>query len=317
MKIHIVQKGDTLWNLAQKYGVDFQELLEANSHLANPDLIMPGMKIKIPTSAVPAKKDTGKGKVVAPKQAVKKEIKEVKKELPKMELAPTQVAEEDVSKLKDLIKKAAPHVVKKLLVEHKPEVVQQIKIEIINQQETAVKMAQPAPLPKMEPYIPPKPMPMPMPQAAAPQTGPDCPPAKPMPQMMAPQAMPGCQPVKPMQLGPTMHQCPTCSSKQGMSKAGFMLPQSKAWGMGTPGQGTAMMPYSGPGYGMMTSPGAYAPMGGYPGVFSTGMGGYAPYMQPGMGMMEPLGNYGYYGQNIPTHSYQREIEEQSGEEQQN
>ena len=48
MKIHIVQKGDTLWNLAKKYGVSFDELKKMNSQLSNPDMIMPGMKIKIP-----------------------------------------------------------------------------------------------------------------------------------------------------------------------------------------------------------------------------------------------------------------------------
>ncbi|WP_139368291.1 SafA/ExsA family spore coat assembly protein [Evansella clarkii] len=57
MRIHIVQKGDTLWKLSQKYGVNFEDLKAANSHLSNPDLIMPGMKIKIPTGGVQAKKE--------------------------------------------------------------------------------------------------------------------------------------------------------------------------------------------------------------------------------------------------------------------
>jgi len=48
VKIHVVQKGDTLWNLSKKYNVDFEELKAANSQLANPDMVMPGMKIKIP-----------------------------------------------------------------------------------------------------------------------------------------------------------------------------------------------------------------------------------------------------------------------------
>lgn len=50
LKIHIVQKGDTLWNLAQKYGVSFEEVKQLNAQLADPNQIMPGMKIKIPTS---------------------------------------------------------------------------------------------------------------------------------------------------------------------------------------------------------------------------------------------------------------------------
>lgn len=56
MKIHIVQKGDTLWELAKKYNVDFEELKQANSHLSSPDMIMPGMKIKIPSTTKPVKK---------------------------------------------------------------------------------------------------------------------------------------------------------------------------------------------------------------------------------------------------------------------
>ncbi|WP_064467737.1 SafA/ExsA family spore coat assembly protein [Lederbergia galactosidilytica] len=48
MKIHIVQKGETLWNIAQKYGVNFDELKKLNAQLSNPEMIMPGMKIKVP-----------------------------------------------------------------------------------------------------------------------------------------------------------------------------------------------------------------------------------------------------------------------------
>lgn len=62
MKIHIVQKGDTLWELAKKYNVDFEDLKQANSHLSSPDMIMPGMKIKIPSSTKPVKKQTMKEK---------------------------------------------------------------------------------------------------------------------------------------------------------------------------------------------------------------------------------------------------------------
>lgn len=48
VKIHIVQKGDTLWKIAQKYGVDFEALKKMNAQLSNPEMIMPGMKIKVP-----------------------------------------------------------------------------------------------------------------------------------------------------------------------------------------------------------------------------------------------------------------------------
>ena len=57
VKIHIVQKGDTLWKLAKKYGVSFDELKKINSQLSNPDLLMPGMKLKIPGSASTMKKE--------------------------------------------------------------------------------------------------------------------------------------------------------------------------------------------------------------------------------------------------------------------
>ncbi|WP_062355505.1 SafA/ExsA family spore coat assembly protein [Bacillus kwashiorkori] len=57
MKIHIVQKGDTLWKIAQKYGVNFEQLKSANTQLSNPDMLMPGMKIKIPTSSGTIKKE--------------------------------------------------------------------------------------------------------------------------------------------------------------------------------------------------------------------------------------------------------------------
>lgn len=52
MKIHIVQKGDTLWTIAKKYNVDFNALKSLNNQLSNPDMIYPGMKIKIPSATM-------------------------------------------------------------------------------------------------------------------------------------------------------------------------------------------------------------------------------------------------------------------------
>ncbi|MBB6451906.1 morphogenetic protein associated with SpoVID [Salirhabdus euzebyi] len=84
MKIHIVQKGETLWKIAQKYNVDFNKLKEMNTHLSNPENIMPGMKIKVPTQSKPVKKEQQQGV----QQGTKKEKKkEVQKEQPK-ETAP-------------------------------------------------------------------------------------------------------------------------------------------------------------------------------------------------------------------------------------
>ncbi|PFV70324.1 peptigoglycan-binding protein LysM, partial [Bacillus sp. AFS059628] len=70
MKIHIVQKGDTLWKIAKKYGVDFDTLKKTNTQLSNPDLIMPGMKIKVPSNSVHVKQQAGAGSA-PPKQYVK------------------------------------------------------------------------------------------------------------------------------------------------------------------------------------------------------------------------------------------------------
>ncbi len=61
MKIHIVQKGDTLWKIAKKYGVNFEELKKMNSQLSNPDMIMPGMKVKVPTTGGTIKKEAPMG----------------------------------------------------------------------------------------------------------------------------------------------------------------------------------------------------------------------------------------------------------------
>ncbi|PWA10724.1 hypothetical protein DCC39_10565 [Pueribacillus theae] len=56
MKIHIVQKGDTLWKIAEKYNVNFEELKNMNTQLSDPNMLMPGMKIKVPTGGMHVKK---------------------------------------------------------------------------------------------------------------------------------------------------------------------------------------------------------------------------------------------------------------------
>lgn len=76
LKIHIVQKGDTLWEISKKYGVDFEQVKQLNSHLASPDMIMPGMKIKIPSSSKAVKKESVAGKEMK-KEAVKHPYKDM------------------------------------------------------------------------------------------------------------------------------------------------------------------------------------------------------------------------------------------------
>ncbi|WP_182200471.1 SafA/ExsA family spore coat assembly protein [Paraliobacillus salinarum] len=95
MKIHIVQKGDTLWKLAEKYDVDFEALKQMNAQLANPGMIMPGMKIKIPSSNNQVQKQPTMDKTIHPykntspkampvvKEDDKKTAPVVKKEMPK------------------------------------------------------------------------------------------------------------------------------------------------------------------------------------------------------------------------------------------
>lgn len=72
-----MQLGDTLWNLAEKYNASFEELKQVNSHLANPEKLMPGMKIKIPGSTKQVQKAKSKKEQMTP---VSKEEKTSKKE---------------------------------------------------------------------------------------------------------------------------------------------------------------------------------------------------------------------------------------------
>ncbi len=45
---HTVVKGDSMWKIAVKYEVGLSEIKNANSHIANPDLIYPGQILNIP-----------------------------------------------------------------------------------------------------------------------------------------------------------------------------------------------------------------------------------------------------------------------------
>jgi len=45
--IHVVVKGDCLWSIAQKYGVDLQTILQNNPQIKNPNLIYVGDEVKI------------------------------------------------------------------------------------------------------------------------------------------------------------------------------------------------------------------------------------------------------------------------------
>jgi morphogenetic protein associated with SpoVID len=90
LKIHIVRKGDTLWEIAKQYGVDFEQLKQFNPQLSSPDMIMPGMKIKIPSSVKPVKKES---------VAVKETKEQKQKEMPKQSLV---IEEDDHEKPKEV-----------------------------------------------------------------------------------------------------------------------------------------------------------------------------------------------------------------------
>lgn len=45
---YVVQKGDTLWKIAKRYGVSLETIISSNPQLENPDLIYPGQKICVP-----------------------------------------------------------------------------------------------------------------------------------------------------------------------------------------------------------------------------------------------------------------------------
>ncbi|GAA0354924.1 SafA/ExsA family spore coat assembly protein [Bacillus horti] len=207
MKIHIVQKGDTLWKLAEQYGVNFEELKKANSQLSNPDLIMPGMKIKIPTGAVPAKhqhhqtphhgqqhhgqqhhgpqhhgqqhhgqqqigqmhkKEMPKTQPIA--QAPKMEVP--KMEIPKVHMPKMEVPKIDENRLRQMIREAVaeqlPGVLRSLLHHLKPEIINQIKIDL-ELSKTEINVAAPTPLPiKKEKPMPYKPEVKPVMEAPCP-----------------------------------------------------------------------------------------------------------------------------------------------------
>lgn len=211
VKIHIVQKGDTLWKLAQKYGVNFEELKAANGHLSNPDLIMPGMKIKIPSGSVKAKKEA-----MIAKEAP---IKEAPKEKPKMP-PPSLKEEKEVP-----IKMPAPPKVQQHLYQiqnnfdfefHKEMPKEMPKVP-------APPKAPKAPAPPKPKMEKPKPMPvekpkkMPEMKPKMPEMKPKMPEMKPMPVKKAPvvkpmpkQKMEDCYPVTPMYNYGGMP-CPPCT----------------------------------------------------------------------------------------------------------
>jgi len=45
---HVIQQGETLWQISQQYNVPLDALIESNPQITDPDLIFPGQIIIIP-----------------------------------------------------------------------------------------------------------------------------------------------------------------------------------------------------------------------------------------------------------------------------
>jgi morphogenetic protein associated with SpoVID len=282
VKIHIVQKGDTLWKIAKKYGVNFEEMKKLNSQLSNPDMIMPGMKIKVPTAGGTIKKETSLGSH-NPGPGVKKEIPLTEHPFAKEKPIPAPIKEMPIKEVpikeQPIIKEApkAPYTPKMPL-----QVVPEIDINnyyMMNMQNMKIEQPQLPPkpanilpevkeVPKKE--IPMKEMPVPMPP----------PPVQEVP--CEPQEY--CVPVTPVMPGP-----------------GFCPPFG---GMGAPMPMTPYMPY--PAY---SNPGMPMAMGPGPGVAPAAVG--PPFVpqhfdmesssfMPQMPVVNPAYNPGVAGTGVPA-----------------
>ncbi|MCP1154248.1 SafA/ExsA family spore coat assembly protein [Peribacillus frigoritolerans] len=173
MKIHIVQKGDTLWKLAKKYGVSFEELKKVNTQLSNPDMMMPGMKIKIPGTSGAVIKETGKPNVniqpgmkesqILPYQAQPAPMKEQQimqkpavKEQPKFQ-QPVKEQPKFQQPVKEQPKFQQP-------VKEQPKFQQPVKEQpIVEKPKKEQQIIQPKPIIKEKEKVVPKEMPVPMP----------------------------------------------------------------------------------------------------------------------------------------------------------
>jgi LysM repeat protein len=50
---YTVEKGDNIWEIAQRFGVEPQAIIEANPDIQNPDFIVPGQQLVVPGMAAP------------------------------------------------------------------------------------------------------------------------------------------------------------------------------------------------------------------------------------------------------------------------
>ncbi|WAA11575.1 LysM peptidoglycan-binding domain-containing protein [Fervidibacillus halotolerans] len=154
MKIHIVQKGDTLWKIAQKYGVNFEQLKSMNTHLSNPDMIMPGMKIKIPNTGGTIKKEAPSYKKEMP---TKKEYPKV--EHPFKEMKPPTIPVEKEQPIGEMPKEKIKEVPKPIFMPKYPQPIHpEIDINnyyMVNMAKMQIDQTEPMMPPQMPPQMPP------------------------------------------------------------------------------------------------------------------------------------------------------------------
>lgn len=153
------------------YGVDFETLKQVNSQLSSPDMIMPGMKIKIPSTSKPVKKkDVTKGEQVKKKEQVippkalieeddKKEMLKPKPQMPLMHQVEMPMLDYDMSLPEMPVPEiSSPEMPKPKKKEEMPKPKPQVHTEKQVQKEEPQKM----PMPEMS--VPPFETPAPAPE---------------------------------------------------------------------------------------------------------------------------------------------------------
>nr|WP_199880599.1 SafA/ExsA family spore coat assembly protein [Bacillus massiliglaciei] len=232
MKIHIVQKGDTLWKLSKKYGVSFEELKKINSQLSNPDMMMPGMKIKIPGTSGTVKKQTGQPQVhySAKEHPVQPQQQPMAKEVPMAPPPQQKPAAQPYPIAKEM---PIQQPKEKVVIKEKP-IVKEVpkpvlpEVDINNYYMVNMANMSVAQTPKEQPKIPEPP------KAEAVQQPPA---AKPVPLPMPISQEPDCIPVTPIMPG-SGFKCPpppwACAGPAHGSFPSAPMPQPQVQGMFSP-----------------------------------------------------------------------------------
>ncbi len=214
LRIHIVQKGDTLWKIAKEYGISFEDLKRLNVHLANPDYIVPGMEIILPEKInkeqphrdahkeMPRKETHVPKETPITKEAPKKEVqKPMPPPLPIVPPPPAPMPMPEPHMIPIPIPMPMPMPQQPMWVPQPVEMNWHQQVVMPQMEQNVMPppvQIQPAPKPTPKPAPPPpvpKPQPTP-PPPPKPQPAPPPPPVQMMPQMPAVPHCPSChQPV--------------------------------------------------------------------------------------------------------------------------